>query len=195
MPTYPPLYILRHGQTDWNLAGRCQGHLNSGLTGLGREQARNQGEILGPLLRTEPDMRVVCSPQGRARDTAEIALAGQDISVEFDPRVAELGAGLWTGMAHDEITARWPALFNDTLPIFEASLNAVGGEGYDALRARCEGFLADVTKPTVVISHGITCMMLRGLVCGLSYAETARLHFTQGCVFALIGGKEHILTR
>ncbi len=194
MFAHPPLYILRHGQTDWNLQRRCQGSLNSPLTNLGRAQAADQRKILETVFAAHPDLRVVCSPQGRARETAEIVLAGRDISVGYDPRIAEVDAGLWAGMKHDLIAARWPDLFNDRLTIFEASLNAVEGEGYDGLKNRCQDFLTGVAVPTVIISHGITGMVLRGLACGLDFDQMKSLPFTQGCVFALKQGKEQIMT-
>lgn len=195
MPESPPIYILRHGQTEWNLQRRCQGQMNSDLTALGRGQAADQGALLKPVFAAHPNARVVCSPQGRARETVAIALAGHGVSAEFDPRVAEVGAGVWTGMSHDLIAAQWPDLFNNELTIFEASLNAVEGEGYDSLKTRCKDFLASVLDPTVVITHGITSMMLRGLICGLDYDAIKQLQFTQGCIFALKEGKEQILTR
>jgi broad specificity phosphatase PhoE len=195
MQKYPPLYILRHGQTEWNVERRCQGSLNSALTDLGRAQAADQREILKTVFAKHPTARVVCSPQGRARDTAKIALAGRDVVVDFDPRLAELTSGVWTGMKHDVIAAEWPDLFNTEITIFEASLNAVGGEGYDGLKARCQSFLESITEPTVIISHGITSMVIRGLACGLDYDAIKILPYTQGCVFALIGGKEQIMIR
>ena len=50
MPDYPPIYILRHGQTEWNLQRRYQGQMNSDLTALGRAQAADQGVLLHPCL-------------------------------------------------------------------------------------------------------------------------------------------------
>lgn len=195
MPDYPPLFILRHGQTEWNLERRCQGQLNSDLTALGRVQAADQGAILHDILTPYPKTGVICSPQGRARQTAGIALAGLDLPIGFDPRLAEAGAGDWTGLSHAVIAEKWPDLFNDKITIFEASLNAVNGEGYDALCSRCADFLATVSGPTVLITHGITSMVLRGLVCGLDYKRMEQLPFTQGCVFSLIDGEEQIITR
>ncbi|MBL4751042.1 MAG: histidine phosphatase family protein [Amylibacter sp.] len=195
MPDYPPIYILRHGQTEWNLQRRCQGQMNSGLTALGRAQAADQGVLLGAIFAAHPTIQVVCSPQGRARETAQIALVGNEVPIRFDPRVAEVGAGVWTGLPHDVIAKKWPALFNDDITIFEASLNAVKGEGYEGLTTRCLDFLSSLTGPTVVITHGITSMVLRGLVCGLDFNAMKHLPFTQGCIFALIEAEEQIRTR
>lgn len=194
MTSFPPVFILRHGQTEWNLQRRCQGQLNSNLTPLGRSQAADQGLLLHDVLLQHPNAQIVCSPQGRARETAQIALSEFSHPVSYDPRIAEVGAGVWSGLPHVQIATKWPALFNDDLTIFEASLNAVDGEGYDALQTRCQSFLKTVSCPTVIFTHGITSMVLRGLICGLSFDEIAQLPFTQGCIFALDEGKETILT-
>ena len=195
MPDYPPIYILRHGQTEWNLQRRCQGQMSSDLTELGRAQAADQGVLLQSVFEAHPAAQVVCSPQDRARETANIALTGYAVSVRYDPRVAEVAAGVWTGLPHVEIATKWPDLFNDDISIFEASLNAVDGEGYVRLKTRCLDFLTSVSGPTVVFTHGITSMVLRGLVCGLGYDAIKQLAFTQGCIFALKEGKETIITR
>ncbi len=194
MTSLPPVFILRHGQTEWNLQRRCQGQLNSNLTLLGRSQAADQGVLLQDVLLQNLTAQIVCSPQGRARETAKIALAKFNHPVSYDPRIAEVGAGVWSGLPHAQIATKWPLLFNDDLTIFEASLNAVDGEGYEALQVRCLDFLNTVSEPAVVFTHGITSMVLRGLICGLSFDEIAQLPFTQGCIFALVEGKETILT-
>ena len=67
----PELYLLRHGETEWNVQGRLQGRLDSPLTERGQEQARRQAELLAAL----PPMAAWASPAGRAVATARIALA------------------------------------------------------------------------------------------------------------------------
>jgi broad specificity phosphatase PhoE len=191
----PPLWVLRHGQTEWNLERRCQGHMNSDLTALGRTQAADQGVLIQEILAEHARVDIVCSPLGRARETAKIILKGLDLPIRYDSRLAEAAAGEWTGLSHAEIGEKWPDLFHGDISIFEASLNAVGGEGYDALYARCADFLTDVSGPTIVITHGITSMVLRGQVCGLDYSTMEKLPFEQGCIYALNAGRETILTR
>ena len=61
----PEVLVLRHGQTEWNAAGRLQGHLDSPLTEKGLRQARRQHELLQPYDLT--GFRFITSPQGRAR--------------------------------------------------------------------------------------------------------------------------------
>ena len=108
MPTFPDLFILRHGQTEWNLAGRYQGSLDSPLTALGRAQARQQRQVLQSLGETLIGADAFVSPQKRALDTAALALeniAGPDKS---DPRLAEIKFGGWEGKTRGEIKALAP---------------------------------------------------------------------------------------
>ena len=66
------IFLLRHGETEWNAEGRFQGQRDSPLTARGREQAAQLGRI---LLRTFADGRVPpfhVSPLGRTQDTAAI---------------------------------------------------------------------------------------------------------------------------
>ena len=91
----PALLILRHGETEWNRAGRMQGALDSPLTETGRAQARRQGVILRAF--GIEGWRWVASPQGRAAQTAAIAAQGLDLEIATDDRLKEIGIGDWTG--------------------------------------------------------------------------------------------------
>src|SRR6266849_9323678 len=77
------LYYVRHGLTDWNAAGRLQGHLDIPLNQTGRAEAVRCGKILGDLLAREgrpaADFDYVSSPLSRARETMEIMRAALGI--------------------------------------------------------------------------------------------------------------------
>ena len=92
--TYPELYILRHGQTEWNAADRMQGWLNSPLTPKGEQDAARQGEILRGL--DLVGFSFWCSPSGRAVQTAGIACPMAD-AIHTDLRLREIGVGDWAG--------------------------------------------------------------------------------------------------
>jgi broad specificity phosphatase PhoE len=191
----PPLYILRHGQTEWNLQGRMQGQKNSSLTEKGLRQAAQQARIMAPVLQATPDMNCVTSPLTRARDTAAIALAGQHI-VE-DKRIMEVSAGSWEGRLRSEVIAELPAGNGHTADegaMFQLFLSSPDGEPAAALEARCRDFLLGLTGPTAIVTHGVTAAFLRGLSCSLSWDEMTRLSPTQGCVFAICGGVEKKMT-
>ena len=80
---WPETLILRHGETAWNRDNKMQGWLNSPLTQKGREQAKHQGDLLGQLTLTN-DWAAFCSPQGRAFQTAAIAVAPHIATISTD---------------------------------------------------------------------------------------------------------------
>lgn len=188
MKAFPPLYILRHGETEWNAQNRLQGRFDSALTPAGREQARAQHEILKS--RDLSDFVALTSPQGRAFHTASIALDGVVDGIETDTRLREIGVGDWAGRARSELMAQVPDA-RDTFDLYERAPN---GEGFNALRTRCEAFLHNIDSPAVLVTHGITSRMLRLIVLGLPDTALRDLPGGQGVVFHLKGGKQNRLT-
>ena len=87
------LVLLRHGQTDYNLAGRMQGHLDSELTETGRAQAV---AVAPEIVRMAPDL-LISSDLRRAIDTADIIGAATGLPVKLDPRLRETHLGEWQG--------------------------------------------------------------------------------------------------
>ena len=93
------LVLLRHGQTDYNVKGRMQGHLDSMLTSVGHEQAAVAAPVLAALA---PDL-MISSDLRRAADTAEAVGAAAGLPVKFDARLRETHLGRWQGLTVDEI--------------------------------------------------------------------------------------------
>lgn len=185
--TGPRLLLLRHGETEWNQQGRLQGRKNSPLTDLGRAQARRQGEILRKIQGIE-SFDAVCSPLGRAQETARIALGTIGKLPRLDPNVAEINAGDWEGKTFADIQKSHSGFEEqDLMRLF---LTAPGGEGFDALRNRCESFLQQLEKPTIVVSHSVTLCMIRGLLRALSRKEIEFLDRPQGAVYDVTSGQE-----
>src|SRR5689334_646245 len=98
------LILLRHGQTDYNVDGRMQGHLDSNLTAAGHDQAAAAAPVLAELA---PD-RVISSDLRRAVDTAEVVAAACGLPVKFDPRLRETHLGHWQGRTVAEIDRDYP---------------------------------------------------------------------------------------
>ncbi len=96
--------LLRHGQTDYNVDGRMQGHLDSHLTPTGHEQAAVAAPVLAELA---PD-RLISSDLSRAVDTAELVGAACGLPVKFDPRLRETHLGRWQGYTVAEIDREYP---------------------------------------------------------------------------------------
>lgn len=103
------IYITRHGETEWNLAGRMQGQMDSSLSPLGIEQATWLGSRLKDV-----NIDVICSStSGRALQTAELIRGERDIKVVQYENLREIFLGDWEGMLHDDIAENDPEDYNN----------------------------------------------------------------------------------
>ncbi|MGC1504768.1 MAG: histidine phosphatase family protein [Sulfitobacter sp.] len=187
MSAFPPLYILRHGETEWNASGRLQGRFDSALTPLGRQQAQAQNRILAT--QNLDRFGAISSPQGRAFETAKIAVAGRISQIATDPALSEIGLGQWAGRDRAEVMAECAA--HDGFALYTL---APGGEGFDALHTRCLRFLRGLGRPSVLITHGITSRMLRLILTGRPVGALREIEGGQGVVFFLKDGEQKRLT-
>lgn len=146
------LYLLRHGQTKFNVKKLVQGRCDSPLTGLGRQQARVAAAWL-KAHNVVPD-KVVSSPLGRAMDTAQLVateLLGPDAAVEPCEGIIERCYGTFEEGPHDALpTDVWDP-GEDLVPF--------GGEGSRALQERMVDTLtnimgADGIETLLAVSHG-----------------------------------------
>ena len=103
--THRMFYIVRHGETDWNAAGRWQGQTDIPLNDLGRRQASG----LIDYFRTIPLDRVIASSLSRAHETAQIAVSAHPgLTVEADWRWREFHAGLLEGKTWPQMHIEHP---------------------------------------------------------------------------------------
>ena len=191
-----PLYVLRHGETAWNTERRMQGTLNSDLTERGRAQALAMGRALKTELAREPVPTVFLrSPLGRVRETSLIV--GRELGLDpsewrDDPRLAELSYGSWEGRSWQEIEVDRPNALAD----WRADPHGFcppGGESHFELRRRTESALADIIAAnirTVVVGHGVSGAVLRGINLGLDARAMFVLDKPQDAFFRLLDGHE-----
>ncbi len=191
--SFPKIYLLRHGQTEWNVAGRLQGKLDSVLTSVGHQQALRQAEIIQKIQAEDVKINAFSSPQGRAMATAKLALEGIAASITPEARLSEISAGAWDGHFLKDIECDHAQLFKRARNAFELMFLAPDGEGERAVRARCNAFLAELNAPAVLVTHGATLCVLRGILRGLSFDETLNLEHEQGCVYVIENSIETIL--
>lgn len=98
------VYLIRHGETEWNFSGRKQGHLDSPLTPRGIAQA----EALAARLSVESFSKLYSSDLGRASSTARIVGRDTGRDVSLDPRLRERNFGIFQGLTEAEIEADYP---------------------------------------------------------------------------------------
>ncbi len=156
----PVLYYVRHGETDWNVEQRLQGHRDTGLNARGRRQAAHCGEVLRALFAREErraqDCAYVSSPLTRARETMELMRATLDLDPRgygLDDRLIEISFGAWEGLTLSEIEAGAP----DAVTRREQDkwgFTPPGGESYRDLTGRIGDWYASVAGDTVVAAHG-----------------------------------------
>lgn len=182
----PEILLLRHGETLWNREGRMQGERDSGLTDLGQDQAAAMGRLLRALGVGPGTHAARTSPQGRARETARIALAPLGLSAVPEPRLSEIAVGRWTGLTFAEIAAGWPGHPGEgTLASYA---RCPGGETLSGVASRAEAVLASLDGPAVLVSHGVTLRVLSAVALGLPLAAAENLACPQGSVVRLREG-------
>ena len=161
-----PLFIIRHGETDYNRAHRLQGHLDIPLNERGRQQADRLADFLASL---QP-RAVFSSPLARALDTARRALAGlpEHLSdLRLDERLAERGYGVMEGLTLVEAFERHPH-YRDPYYAHRQLFRPEGGESYGDVAERLSSFtweqLAGRLGPVVLFAHGGVARVLTGLL-------------------------------
>ena len=149
------LYIVRHGETEWNQEGRIQGRLNSSLTEKGRKYAW----LLGGCLKNVEFGEVITSPSDRTLETTEIILEGRGLLYQKDERIMEMDMGPWQGLTKTEIREKFPDEYDCFMMRPDLYQND-GAESFIDIYKRAEDFLTRVKKKAVtgnllVVSHGL----------------------------------------
>ena len=99
------LFCLRHGETLYNVEGRIQGQADSQLSDLGRRQFQAAAETLSGLRFDS----IIASPLSRATESARYIADTLGLSVQIEPRLMEIHAGIFQGLRWNEIDERVPA--------------------------------------------------------------------------------------
>lgn len=193
--------IARHGETVFNAAARMQGEtLHTPLTRAGIAQAGAIGSALHDLLGPRPMLTMWASPTGRALQT--LAIVAEHLELDWhdartDPRLVEIGFGSWGGRGYAEIVAEiGPIVRPDGLVV-----PAPDGETYVQAAARVGGWLADTDAAgdRLIITHGLTSRVMRGLMTGLpvdrDLGAAVGSSLPQGSAVLVDGGVERVVHR
>jgi broad specificity phosphatase PhoE len=155
------VYIVRHGETVWNVAGKTQGTQDIPLSDKGREQAKK----LARRLKYEPVEKIYCSDLHRAYETADIIGNEIDKSPHTTPLLREVCFGNWEGHTIEDIDRIFPGQlslwYNN--PLFCAP----EGESIHGVHGRVKRFIAELTLSTIgdiqgiiIVSHALVSKVL-----------------------------------
>jgi broad specificity phosphatase PhoE len=161
------LWLVRHGQTDWNIEGRWQGQANPPLNATGCEQAQ-------ALVNELADVKfeaIYSSDLQRAYETAFAVAKDKDLPVQVDSRLREINLGEWEGMLGIEIAQKYPVLWSEreNNPL---DSHPPGGESVMELAQRIIPAISDILEKhlrgsVLIVSHGLALAVflchIRGL--------------------------------
>ena len=154
------IYIVRHGQTEWNLLGKTQGHGNSDLTPKGIEQA----ELLADSMTKYPIDYIYSSDLGRAYQTAEIIRNKLNIEVEKTEALREMNFGTWEGRIIKDIIEEDPELYK--MWRNEPHIAKIPqGETLSQIKERTDAFIKEINekydgKHIVLVTHSLCARIM-----------------------------------
>jgi probable phosphoglycerate mutase len=206
---HPPVsgrfFIARHGETVFNAAARMQGEtVHTPLTRAGFAQADAIGDALRVHLGPRPDLALWASDTGRALQT--LAIIAERLELDWhqartDRRLGEIGMGSWGGRYYRDVIAEAGQIFDPVTALFTRCAPD-GGESYADIATRLRAWLDEHGsdgEDKLVITHGFTSRVLRGLLtgapcrpgCGAPIADG----FPQGSIIEIEHGRERVLFR
>jgi probable phosphoglycerate mutase len=187
------VYYVRHGETDWNVAGRLQGNQDTPLNARGHAQAVHCGQVLRDLFTRDgvdpAALDYVSSPLVRARRTMELARAELGLPPDgyrTDQQLIEIAFGDWEGFTIAQLHNRDPQRMAQREHDKWAFVPP-GGESYAMVSARMRAWYEALTRDVVVTAHGGTA---RGLIAYLGIAAPAAaplVDIAQGVVYVFRG--------
>lgn len=157
------LVLVRHGETDWNVAEIFRGRLDVELNETGRRQA----EQLGQYLADREITSIFSSPLKRATETAEIVARKHHLKVEVAPELNDYHFGEWQGLSHQQVREKYPELFGEWLKNPQL-VTVPGGESLGDVRKRVLGLVDKVVSrgegTCLLVSHRVVNKVL---ICAL----------------------------
>ena len=189
------LILVRHGESEWNHAGRIQGQVNSPLTDLGISQAIAIRNYLSGIFINQ-ELKIYTSPLDRAIQTAKIIAQGIDCfgsELIIEERLNDFNLGEISGtFGWDKVAEIFPEQAKLRLqdPMrFHPSGGESGADFEARLRSLLEELKGDGTLK-LMVSHGIVNKFIRGILKNLSGKEMINLGESQNTIYRLEQGEE-----
>ncbi len=179
------LYIVRHGQTEWNVAQRMQGRMDSPLTDLGRTQAQANGKLLQQAGGVE---QLWVSPSGRTAETANLLNSHLRANIDYVDALMERDCGLWSGLTITEIEQDYPSDWQARGQNAYAHRPPQGENLHDML-LRVKDFLEDLFvvewASVGLVTHGVMSKVILKYFLDLSELQCVSLRHPNDLVYRL----------
>ena len=185
------IYIVRHGQTVWNLQKRKQGQSDSPLTLKGINQAKKISDLLKSEIKDFDSFQFVISPQWRCQQFASILCEhlGFDFSnCKIEENLREHSFGFWEGLTEEEIEKTYPGMLSKRYANWWEYI-VPGGESYELLYNRVENVLNKYKeKKVVLVCHEMVSKVLRGNYLKMENSKILSLKHSQELLYKLESG-------
>lgn len=190
-PAVPTLYLIRHGETDWNARRLLQGRRDIPLNAVGQGQAVVSGTCLKWLLPDATTVDFIASPLGRTRQTMEIIrqqLGLDAADYRTDERLVEINFGEWEGLDWQQIAERQPEPYQarqaDPLNFIPTD-----GENYPHVFERVGSLLNSLQRDTVLVAHAGVLRSCLALLTDVPHTEVPLLEIPQDQVLMIRGAR------
>ncbi|WP_199624825.1 histidine phosphatase family protein [Paenibacillus alkalitolerans] len=154
------IYLVRHGQTEWNVQHRFQGHMDSPLTEFGISQAQWLGDALSE---NQIDL-IFSSTSLRALKTAEIIRRDREVSITKCDDFKEINLGVWEGQTQETVKATFEVQFNNFWNN-PREFHVENSETFIDVRNRALNKLLDIVKSStgksiLIVTHTVVVKLL-----------------------------------
>ena len=176
-------YLVRHGQTEWNVEGRIQGSTDIELNPKGIKQAKQLSEIIRSL--NYPFSKIYSSPQKRAVQTAEILSRESGIDFKIQDGLEEINLGEWEGLSWSIVHEIYPSEFEHWFKNRQYT-KPPNGESYQEMVNRVLSALQKIkmeTKDdTVIVTHSAVIMCLQCYLTNTPFEEMTKFKTENGSI-------------
>lgn len=166
------LYLIRHGQTDWNLRKKIQGSIDIELNETGLKQAE---EMSSKFIEMNYKIdKIYCSKQKRALKTAEIL--SNHTNTDYYPveGLEEINLGEWQGLSWAEVENKYPEEFNQWLQN-RRYINPPKGESYEELLKRSlnaiHKIISENNDDVAIVTHNAVIMCIQCFITNTPFEE------------------------
>ena len=189
------IILIRHGETEWNSQLRMQGHSNSALSAVGREQI----QALGEWMKNVSFDHIYSSDSLRARETAEAITQYSGDTLQFDQRIREKNLGVFEGLTSIEAREQHPEIYR----LFKTGgANYVINEGESTQQVldRALEFIEEIRfkhseQRVVMVTHGGFVKVLMKHTLGISIDGPTSFLIKNTGIFGLVWNEKWMVSQ